>query len=177
MKFNNLTPGPNPPKEVYALIEIPKGSRNKYELDKETGLFILDRVLYSPVFYPGDYGIIPQTLYFDGDPLDILVLVRYPTFPGCLITSRPVAFLEMIDTGDKDDKILAVPTEDPYFENVKDLKDIPTSLLEEIAHFFKVYKELQPKKWVKIKKWHPKIKAERAILEAIKAYKSSQHET
>lgn len=176
MNFQKLTPGPKPPKKVYALIEIPKGSRNKYELDKETGFLMLDRVLYSPVYYPGDYGIIPKTYWDDGDPLDILVLVRYPTFPGCLITARPVALLEMVDTNDKDDKILAVPEEDPYFAKVKNLKDIPQSLLDETAHFFKVYKELQPNKWVKIKKWWPREKAEKAILRSIELYKQVSHE-
>jgi inorganic pyrophosphatase len=176
MNFQKLTPGPNPPKEVYALIEIPKGSRNKYEVEKESGFLMLDRVLYSSVVYPGDYGIIPKTYWDDGDPLDILVLTRFATFPGCLIKARPVALLEMIDTGDKDDKILAVPIDDPYFQDIKDLKDLSEALLNEIAHFFKVYKELQPGKWIKIKKWWPRSRAEKAILRSIKLYQKAFHE-
>lgn len=165
--IHNLNPGPNPPKVVYAFIEIPKGSRNKYELDKDTGYVKLDRVLYSPVMFPGDYGVIPNTLYDDGDPLDILVITRFATFPGCLIESRPVGLLKMQDTGDQDDKIIAVPLEDPYFNKVKDLKDLPSALLEEIAHFFKIYKELQPKKWVKIQGWKNKQFAYQAINKSI----------
>lgn len=174
--WEKLTPGPKPPEIIYSLIEIPKGSRNKYELDKESGLMMLDRVLYSSVIYPGDYGIIPKTHWDDGDPLDVLVLVRFPTFPGCLIKSRPVALLKMIDTGDKDDKILAVPIDDPYFDNIQDLKDLPESLLNEIAHFFKVYKELQPKKWIEIKKWYPREEAYKAIIRSIELYKKTHQE-
>ena len=107
--WRDIPPGPHPPELVTAVIEIPRGSRNKYELDKETGMLKLDRVLYSAVHYPGDYGFIPRTLHEDGDPMDILVRINEPTFPGCLIDARPIGVLRMLDKGAPDDKVLAVP--------------------------------------------------------------------
>jgi inorganic pyrophosphatase len=123
--WRDLPPGRNPPEEVTAVIEIPRGSRNKYELDKELGMFKLDRVLYSAVHYPGDYGFIPRTLHEDGDPLDILVRINEPTFPGCLIDVRPIGVLKMLDRGEPDDKILAVPSHDPQHNEYFDIADLP----------------------------------------------------
>jgi len=111
--WRDLPPGKHPPEEVTAVIEIPSGSRNKYELDKESGMFKLDRVLYSAVHYPGDYGFIPRTLAEDGDPCDVVVLVKEQTFPGCMIDARPLGILRMLHRGEPDDKILAVPLHDP----------------------------------------------------------------
>ncbi|SDH08914.1 inorganic pyrophosphatase [Alteribacillus persepolensis] len=133
-------------KVVDAVIEIPTGSQNKYEFDKEKGVFKLDRVLFSSMFYPAEYGYIDETLALDGDPLDILVLVTNPTFPGCVIESRVIGYLNMIDDGDEDQKLLAVPTEDPRFKDVYSINDIPQHKLDEIAHFFKTYKDLENKK-------------------------------
>ena len=113
--WHDLPAGPRPPDHVTAVVEIPRGSRNKYELDKVTGLLRLDRVLYSAVHYPGDYGFIPRTLHEDGDPLDILVMINEPTFPGCHIDCRPLGVLRMLDRGEPDDKVLAVPVNDPYY--------------------------------------------------------------
>ncbi|MFB6294724.1 MAG: inorganic diphosphatase, partial [Candidatus Nanohaloarchaea archaeon] len=110
--WHDLPTGPDVPEVVWALIEIPKGSRNKYEYSKELSRYVLDRVLHSPMHYPGEYGFIPQTLYDDGDPMDIIVLMNEETFPGCAIEARPVALMRMMDDGEKDDKILAVPAED-----------------------------------------------------------------
>ncbi|KGP93168.1 inorganic diphosphatase [Pontibacillus chungwhensis BH030062] len=133
-------------KVIDVFIEIPTGSQNKYEFDKEKGVFKLDRVLFSSQFYPAEYGYIDDTLALDDDPLDALVLVTNPTFPGCVIESRVIGFLNMIDDGEEDQKLIAVPTEDPRFKDVHTLDDIPQHKLEEISHFFKTYKDLQGKK-------------------------------
>ncbi len=168
--WRELEPGPEPPEIVYAIIEIPKGSRNKYEFDKKKGYFVLDRVLYTPFHYPTDYGIIPKTFCDDGDPLDIMVIMEQPTFPGCVIEVRPVALLKMIDSGDYDDKVLAVPTKDPRFENIKDMGDIPEHTFKEISHFFEHYKELEGKE-VKILGWKDADHAKRVIESSIEYYK------
>jgi len=137
---------------INVLIEIAAGSKNKYEYDKELQAFALDRVLYSSVKYPYDYGFIPNTLADDGDPLDGMVLMDEPTFPGCVIAARPIGMLEMIDGGDRDEKILCVPDKDPRYAHVKSLKDIAPHRLEEIAEFFRSYKNLE-KKVTDIRGW------------------------
>jgi inorganic pyrophosphatase len=167
--WRDLSPGSHPPDEVTAVIEIPFGSRNKYELDKHTGMLRLDRVLYSAVHYPGDYGFIPRTLHEDGDPLDVLVLVKEETFPGCLIDVRPIGVLKMLDKGEPDDKILSVPLHDPYHEEWFDIADIPAHALKEIEHFFKSYKDLEGKR-VEIKGWGKSVEAMRIITESIERY-------
>ncbi len=141
--WKDMPAGPNMPDEVNVIVEIPKGSRNKYEYDKETGAIVLDRVLYSSIHYPGDYGFVAQTLYDDGDPLDILVMVNEPTFSGCVIRARPIGLFRMKDRGEPDDKILAVPANDPIFGDYHDIGDIPQHFLQEVAHFFAVYKDLE----------------------------------
>lgn len=133
---------------VDAVIEIATGSQNKYEFDKEKGAFILDRVLYSPMHYPTEYGYLEGTLALDGDPLDILVLTTFPTFPGCVIESRVIGVLVMSDDKGQDEKLLAVPTKDPRWKEVNSLEDIPQHTLKEIAHFFQVYKDLENKKTI-----------------------------
>ena len=130
---------------INVLIEIPAGSKNKYEFDKDLQAFALDRVLYSSVQYPYDYGFVPNTLADDGDPLDGMVLMDQPTFPGCVIAARPIGMLEMIDGGDRDEKILCVPDKDPRYAHVKSLEDIAEHRLAEIAEFFKTYKNLEKK--------------------------------
>jgi inorganic pyrophosphatase len=130
---------------INVLIEIPAGSKNKYEFDKDLQAFALDRVLYSSVQYPYDYGFVPNTLADDGDPLDGMVLMDQPTFPGCIIAARPIGMLEMIDGGDRDEKILCVPDKDPRYAQVKSLQDIAQHRLDEIAEFFKTYKNLEKK--------------------------------
>lgn len=127
------------------LIEIPAGSKNKYEFDKDMNAMILDRVLSSSVQYPYDYGFVPNTLADDGDPLDGMVIIDQPTFPGCVIAARPIGMLEMIDGGDRDEKILCVPAEDPRFAQVNSLENIAPHRLEEIAEFFRTYKNLEKK--------------------------------
>jgi inorganic pyrophosphatase len=130
---------------INVLIEIPAGSKNKYEFDKDLNAMALDRVLSSSVQYPYDYGFIPNTLGNDGDPLDGMVMMDQPTFPGCVIAARPIGMLEMIDGGDRDEKILCVPDKDPRYANVKSLKDVPQHRLDEISEFFKTYKNLEKK--------------------------------
>lgn len=144
--MDKISPGEELPKKVNAIIEIPKDSINKYELDKETGLLILDRPMYSSVHYPGDYGFVPQTLWDDGDPLDILVLTTRPVYPLTLAKVRVIGVLRMVDDGEKDDKIIGVYDSEPRFENVEDIIEIPKHNIKEIKHFFEVYKELQGKK-------------------------------
>lgn len=138
---------------IEAVIEIPRGSRNKYEIDEETGAVRLDRVLYSSVHYPTDYGFIPETRADDGDHLDVLVIVEEPTVPGCRMAVRPVGILRMRDEQGEDNKIIAVPTADPRFEGVTDIGNIHANWLREIENFFDVYKTLEPEKIVAIDGW------------------------
>ncbi len=129
--------------EIEVLVEIPQGSRNKYEYDEATGKFRLDRVLYASVHYPAEYGFIPDTHAPDGDPLDALVLTYEPTFPGCIIPARPIAVLDMRDEKGLDSKILAVPVGDPRFDRIEDLRDLAPHWLAEIENFFAIYKTLE----------------------------------
>ena len=144
MDLSKIPPQPEPG-VVNVLIEIPAGSKNKYEFDKDLNAFALDRVLYSSVQYPYDYGFIPNTLADDGDPLDGMVLIDQPTFPGCVIAARPIGMLEMIDGSDRDEKILCVPDKDPRYSQVKSLRDVGQHRKDEIAEFFKTYKNLEKK--------------------------------
>ena len=168
--WHDISPGAEAPKTVNVIVEIPKGSQNKYEYDKELGVFALDRVLFSPMHYPGDYGIIPQTLGEDGDALDALVMVSYPTFPGILIPSRPIGVLHMRDNGEGDDKILCVPIHDVRMAHLSNAHDIQEPIRAEIAHFFEVYKQLEGKK-VQLGGWDDAEAAQRIIVESIERYK------
>src|SRR5437773_2915552 len=158
----------SPDRSVDVLVEIPRGSRQKYELDQKTGRIRLDRVLFSSVHYPADYGFIVDTLGGDGDPLDALVVVEEPSFPGCIVPARPIGTLGMRDEKGDDEKILAVPTGDPRFAEVRDLKDLSPHWLREIENFFATYKELEDKKPPKISGWHGATAAGRLIKEARK---------
>lgn len=152
MDLTKLPIGEHAPECVNAVVEIPFGETNKYEFDKELGIFRLSRPLFTSVHYPGDYGFIPSTLSEDGDALDILVLVDSPSFPGCLVTARPVAVLDMVDSGELDEKVLAVSSESPTYAEVEDKGDLPEHTLHEIEHFFTVYKQLEHKK-TEIRGW------------------------
>ena len=167
--WRDLPPGRHPPEEVTAVIEIPGGTRNKYELDKQTGLIRLDRVLYSSMHYPGDYGFIPRTLYLDGDPMDVLVLLKEQTFPGCLVDVRPIGLLKMRDRGEPDDKLLAVALHDPFYQEYFDIADIPQHMLKEVEHFFHTYKDLEGKR-VEIKGWGKSDEACQVISESMARY-------
>ena len=170
--WRDLPPGRHPPEEVTAIIEIPRGSRNKYELDKDSGFMRLDRVLYSAVHYPGDYGFIPRTLHEDGDPLDVLVRINEPTFPGCQIDVRPIGVLKMLDRGEPDDKILAVPSHDPFHGEYYDISDLPSHYLREIEHFFFIYKDLEGKR-IQILGWEKSDVAMTVIKESIDRYSAT----
>ncbi|MEW5856486.1 MAG: inorganic diphosphatase [Cyanobacteriota bacterium] len=166
----DLTRIPAQPKPglINVLIEITAGSKNKYEYDKDLQAFALDRVLYSSVQYPYDYGFVPNTLADDGDPLDGMVLMEEPTFPGCVIQARPIGMLEMIDGGDRDEKILCVPDKDPRYAQVKSLKDLAPHRLDEIAEFFKTYKNLE-KKVTEILGWQDVDKVMPLVEQCIRA--------
>lgn len=153
MSLRNATIGPNAPDVFNTVIEIPRGSTNKYEVDTNTGLIHLDRVLYSPLFYPFDYGYIPQTHYLDGDPLDVLVLLSHPTFPGCVIEASAIGVLEMTDEKGPDEKILCVAKKDPRYGYRTDLSQLNDHTTKEIMHFFEVYKDLEDKA-VNVVGWH-----------------------
>jgi len=157
--------------DSYAIvIECPKGSRNKYEIDHVTGRVMLDRVLYTPMAYPTDYGFFENTLADDGDPLDVLVLGEYPLFPGIGMNVRPVAVFKMTDDGGGDAKVIAVAAKDPRWDHIQDLADIPEYKIKEIEHFFEHYKDLEPGKWVKTDGWGDKAEALTIIDASYAAY-------
>ena len=153
--------------KIDVIVEITKGSRNKYEINKETGRVKFDRVLRSSVAYPADYGMVPNTLCDDGDPLDVLIINRFPTFPGCEVSVRPLGVFKMVDTGENDEKIIAVAEKDYYFENWKDLKDVHPAMLAEIEEFFMTYKNLEKGKTVASNGWGDAKEAEKVIKDSI----------
>lgn len=155
--------------KMNAVVEIPKYSKNKYEIDKETSMIALDRVMHSAQDYPFDYGFIPQTHWHDDDALDVIILTTHALHPGILVHVRPVALLKMIDGGDNDDKVVAVPTEDPRWDNVKDLADINPHTRKEIEHFFATYKKVQNKE-VEISGFKDAAAAKAAFEESVKLY-------
>lgn len=159
--------------KVNVLVEIPQGSSVKYELDKQKNQLVVDRFLYTAMFYPFNYGYVPETLAEDNDPIDIIVVSSSSVTPGSLLPAEPIGLLEMEDEAGIDTKIIAVPTEkiDPYFGKIKDIADLDESLKEKIKHFFEHYKELEKDKWVKLNQWQGKDAAEQAIVKAQKAYK------
>lgn len=159
--------------ELDVLVEIPTGSRNKYAMDHRLGRIRLDRTLFTATQYPADYGFIRETLAGDGEPLDALVLVEQPTFPGCGITARPVAVFWLRDERGPDPKLLCVPARDPRQETVRDLDDVPAHLLGEIGHFFEVYKDLEPGKCVSVGGWEGRAVAERVTRVAIERFRSA----
>ena len=173
MSVKKLPPGKNPPRDIYVIIEIPKGSNIKYEIDEETGVVMVDRILYTAMFYPFNYGTVPQTLMEDGDPVDVLVVSHEPLYPGTAIRCRPIGVLEMEDEEGIDHKIIAVPVSkiDPRFDNIKDVADLPEAELDKIKHFFEHYKELEKGKWVKVRDFKSHEIAEKMIVEAIERYK------
>lgn len=168
--LHDIAPGTDIPNEVTVVVEINKGSKNKYELDKATGLIKLDRVMHTSQDYPFDYGFIPQTHWHDGDPVDVVLLTTYPLIPGVLVTARPVAVMDMVDSGESDAKIIAVPVDDPRFAHVADLKDINQHTLKEIEHFWLTYKQVQ-KKVVTIESTRDAAAAKTVVTEAVELYK------
>jgi len=176
MNYQNLNPGPKPPKEIYVVIEIPQGSNIKYELDKENNVLFVDRFLHTSMVYPFNYGFIPQTLADDGDPVDVLVICENPVFPGSVIKAKPIGVLMMEDEAGKDEKIIAVPLPkiDPVEGNYNDIKDIPLAIKNKIKHFSEYYKSLEPGKWVKVKNWLGRESAEKIIEKVIKNYQAKK---
>jgi inorganic pyrophosphatase len=158
------------------IVEIPKGSRNKYEFDHRLGRIRLDRMLFTSTSYPADYGFVPETLAEDGDPIDALVLLDEPTFPGCQVHARVIAVFWMRDEHGPDAKLLCVPAEDRRFAHVKDLEDVPRYQLNEIGHFFDVYKDLEPGKCTESRGWQGHAAAEEALLDAQRRWASEHDE-
>ncbi len=170
MDIGKIPAGINPPRDINVVVEIPLGGVPvKYEIDKASGALMVDRFLHTAMFYPGNYGFIPQTLSEDGDPCDVLIVSQVPVVPGCVVRCRPVGALHMEDEKGGDEKIVAVPVDDlhPFYTGVKSYKDLPEILSEQIAHFFQHYKDLEKGKWVKITHWVEAEAAEKVIVDAI----------
>lgn len=165
--LHDIAPGTRDVMNV--IVEIPKFSKNKYEIDKETGIIALDRVMHSAQDYPFDYGFVPQTLFDDGDALDVVLITTYPLMPGILVKARPVAIMEMVDGGDRDDKIVAVPVDDPRMNEIKDITDLNAHFTKEMTHFFETYKKIQNKE-VKIGEWQGAEKAKEAFDRSCEMY-------
>ena len=170
--YKDISSGDNLPDEINVIVEVPKNSSNKYEYNEKKGNFELDRIIHSPLFFPFEYGFIPQTLSEDGDALDVVLLATFPTFTGCLVKAMPVGVLLMEDEKGIDHKIIAVPLEkiDPHFKGIKDIEDINQHLKKEIEVFFEDYKKLEKDKFVKIKGWEKADKAKEIIKKASEKY-------
>jgi len=165
--WHEIEPGTS--EKMNVIVEIPRGSKNKYEIDKETGLIALDRAAHTSQDFPFDYGFVPKTLWDDDDALDVIILATFPLFPGILVRVRPVAIMNMIDSGDADDKIIAVPIDDPRWDDVKDLQDINKHTVKEMEHFYSTYKKLQDKE-VKVTGFKGSKEAKEAFERGIKLY-------
>jgi inorganic pyrophosphatase len=157
------------------VIEIPKGSRNKYEVDHESGRVYLDRVLFTTFVYPTDYGYFENTLGLDGDPVDALVLLEYPVFPGVVVSVRPVGVLNMSDEAGSDAKVICVPAKDPRWSHIQDISDVPEQTRNEIEHFFKRYKDLEPNKFVNVEGWADAAEAEQIVIDGFERLKTEGH--
>lgn len=174
MSFADIPPGKNPPDDIFVVIEIPaNGSPIKYEIDKQSNMLFVDRFMATPMFYPCNYGFIPNTLSEDGDPLDVLVVTPYPVAPSSVIRARPIGVLHMSDEAGKDAKLLAVPHDklSVLYHNIKEPSDLPELLIKQIEHFFENYKDLETGKWVKIDGWGDSKEARAEIEKSIAAYK------
>lgn len=175
MNIDAIATGKNPPEDINVIIEVPVGGEPiKYEMDKESGALFLDRYLYTPMRYPGNYGFVPHTLSDDGDPIDVLIASTRAIMPGAVVSCRPIGVLVMSDEAGQDEKLLAVPSTKltRRYENVKNYTDLPAITLEQIEHFFTHYKDLESGKWVKIDRWGDAAEAKQLILEAIERAKA-----
>jgi len=174
MNFDNIPAGKDLPNDIYVAIEIPANSSPiKYEIDKDMGAVLVDRFMATPMFYPANYGFIPNTLADDGDPLDVLVVTPYPVQPGAVIRCRPVGMLNMEDEAGGDEKLVAVPHDKltTMYQDIKDVEDLPQLLKDQIQHFFENYKDLEKGKWVKIIGWEDAASARASIEKSVAAYK------
>ena len=172
MSFHSISAGKDTPDDINVIIEIPANSDPiKYEVDKDSDAVFVDRFMATPMFYPANYGYVPQTLADDGDPLDVLVITPYPVVPGAVIRCRPVGMLNMSDESGQDEKVIAVPHNKltPLYRDVKEYTDLPKLLIQQIEHFFENYKDLEEGKWVKIDSWQGADMARKAISKAVKA--------
>jgi inorganic pyrophosphatase len=169
--LHDIAPGTR--EEMNVIVEIPKFSKNKYEIDKETGIIALDRVMHSAQDYPFDYGFVPQTLFEDGDALDVVLITTYPLAPGILVKARPVAIMEMIDGGERDDKVIAVPVDDPRMDDIKDIGDLNSHFKKEMSHFFETYKKVQNKE-VEVGPWHGAKEAMEAFDKSRELYEADK---
>ncbi len=170
--WHDMDPSRITPQEFEAVIEIPKGSKCKYELDKYTGLLKLDRILYTSTHYPANYGFIPRTYADDGDPLDVLVLCSEPVYPLTLIRVYPIGVMRMLDDGKMDDKIIALPLSDPTYLGIRSIDELPPHVFDEIMHFFSVYKQLENKQTAVKSLFGPEV-AQRIVFDAIAAYRDT----
>ncbi len=174
MRVDAISIGNNPPEDVNVIVEVQVGGQPiKYELDKDAGVLVVDRFLYTPMSYPGNYGFVPHTLSDDGDPIDVLVLNTRELMPGCVINVRPVGVLIMEDNAGQDEKVIAVPSTEltKRYDHVHDYTDVPKITLQQVEHFFEHYKDLEPGKWVRIGDWHGAEKAKELIVESIERAK------
>jgi len=169
--LHDLAPGTADKMNV--IVEIPRGSKNKYEIDKETGLIALDRVAHTAQDFPFDYGFVPQTLWADNDALDVILLTTHPLAPGILVRARAVAVMHMIDSGEADDKIIAVPVSDPRWQDIKDLGDINKHTIKEMEHFYSTYKQLQNKE-VKVTGFEGQAVAEQVFKQGVELYQAKK---
>lgn len=167
--WHSLPTGPDPPERVYVMVETPKGSKCKYEISKKFPGIILDRVLHHSVMFPAEYGMIPRTLYLDGDPMDVILLMSQPTYPGVIVEARPIDVLEMVDQGMIDNKILAVAVNDPIYRDFEEISDLPVHLPKEISNFFEIYKLLE-NKVTEVRGWLGRDEAVKEVRESIKLY-------
>lgn len=175
MRIDAISIGESPPEDVNVVVEVPVGGNPiKYELDKEAGTLVVDRFLYTPMSYPGNYGFVPHTLSEDGDPIDVLICNTRPLVPGCVINVRPIGVLIMEDNAGQDEKVIAVPSQSltKRYDDVLNITDLPEITLQQIEHFFEHYKDLEPGKWVKIGDWLGCEDAKRLIVEAIERAKT-----
>ncbi len=179
MRIDAIPIGSNPPFDINVIVEVPiNGEPIKYELDKKSGTMFVDRMLYTAMRYPGNYGFIPHTLSDDGDPIDVLIANSRPIVPGAVCNCRPVGVLFMKDEAGADEKIVAVPTDkiSPRYRGIKNYSDLPDSVLQRIAHFFEHYKDLEAGKWVKVERWGDEAEARAMISSAIEAAKKPAQE-
>ncbi len=178
MTIEEISPGKQPPKQMNAIIEVPENGHVKYEIDKETGLVKVDRILHTPLAYPANYGYFPGTLGDDGDPLDCVVVCNSPLRPGVLIEVRPIGVLLMEDQAGGDEKIICVPLDkvDPFHTNTHFIEELPQSLRAKIEYFFHHYKDLEPNAWSKVKGWDNRETADKIIIESIDRYWAKKRE-
>ena len=177
MRIDAIKIGKNPPDDVNVIVEVPVGGHPiKYEMDKEAGALVVDRFLYTPMTYPGNYGFVPHTLSEDGDPIDVLIANTRPLVPGCVINVRPIGVMVMEDDGGKDEKIIAVPVPKltRRYDKVENYTDLPDITLKQIEHFFTHYKDLEPGKWVKVNGWVGIEEAHKEITDGLAAYAASK---